>query len=228
MKKLNNKFSVIVFIFVLVITTNFMPISVEAKKKQPKLSDKKIVMTVGKTKQIKIKNVSKKVNWKVIKGSRCIKITKKTGKYKNTIKVKAKKSGKAVIRVKYGKKRYKIKINVVKKTKKNNNMQEEKVVKEVLTEVPQTTEFIDNIKYVTITLDTYGLVEIENVILKMGDIYGDLPIPEVEGYVFNGWFTEPYGEGQQIKETDYCNGNITIYASLIYLGGDLAYEDENY
>lgn len=37
--------------------------------------------------------------------------------------------------------------------------------------------------------------------LKNGDTYGTLPIPDREGYVFDGWYTAPSG-GQQVRDGD--------------------------
>lgn len=47
-----------------------------------------------------------------------------------------------------------------------------------------------------------GICEIESVVLKKGDKYGELPTPEYEGYTFLGWFTEKDGGSQVNPDTE--------------------------
>lgn len=84
-----------------------------AKTKSPKLSKKKMVMTVGKVQKVKLKNVSQKVKWTVAK-KKVVKITKKSGKYNNSIVIKGVKTGSTKIIAKCGKKKYKVKVTVKK------------------------------------------------------------------------------------------------------------------
>ena len=74
-----------------------------------KLSSKKIVLQVGKTKKLKVKNkpAGVKVTWKSSK--------KKVATVSKKGKVKAKKAGKTTITAKVGKKKYKCRISVTKK-----------------------------------------------------------------------------------------------------------------
>ena len=62
-------------------------------------------VTVGKSTVIKLKNNKKKVVWKVTKGTKCVKIIKKS---KTGCTVKAVKSGNAVVQAAIGKKKYKV------------------------------------------------------------------------------------------------------------------------
>lgn len=82
---------------------------------KPKLSKTKITMTVGQSKKLKVKGVSKKqakrIKWKSSK-KKVVTVTK-TGK------LKARKAGKATITVKVGKKKLKCKVTVKKKSKKS-------------------------------------------------------------------------------------------------------------
>ncbi|MFQ9516445.1 MAG: hypothetical protein ACLRZ9_11570 [Eubacterium sp.] len=96
-----------------------MQVSAAAKVK---LSKTKITVTVGKTKTIRLKKVKNKVTWKVSKGKKNIAIKKKTGKYKNTVKIYGKKAGAATLtaRVKGSKKVYKCKITIKKKNTSTN------------------------------------------------------------------------------------------------------------
>lgn len=55
--------------------------------------------------------------------------------------------------------------------------------------------------------------------------YGTLPTPTRTGYTFNGWYTSKT-EGTQVKSSDTCKGNATVYAhwtertaTLIYQNG---------
>ena len=82
---------------------------------KPKLSKTKITMTVGQSKKLKVKGISKKrakrIKWKSSK-KKVVTVTK-TGK------LKARKAGKAVITAKVGKKKLKCKVTVKKKRKKS-------------------------------------------------------------------------------------------------------------
>jgi len=75
------------------------------------LSKKSVTMTKGDTKTIRLKNVSKKVVWKN-SSKKVVRIIEKKGKYKNKIKIKGLRKGKAVITAKVGKKKYKCKVTV--------------------------------------------------------------------------------------------------------------------
>ncbi|MCR5586807.1 MAG: L,D-transpeptidase family protein [Lachnospiraceae bacterium] len=74
-----------------------------------KLSKKKMTISVGESKTLKVKNTSKKVTWKIKSGSGKIKLKNKK---KNSVKIVAKKAGKAVVIAKVGKKKLKCKITV--------------------------------------------------------------------------------------------------------------------
>ena len=82
---------------------------------KPKLSKTKITMTVGQSKKLKVKGISKKrakrIKWKSSK-KKVVTVTK-TGK------LNARKAGKAVITAKAGKKKLKCKVTVKKKRKKS-------------------------------------------------------------------------------------------------------------
>lgn len=87
---------------------------------KPKLSKTKITMTVGQSKKLKVKGISKKrakrIKWKSSK-KKVVTVTK-TGK------LKARKAGKATITVKVGKKKLKCKVTVKKKRKKSTKKKE--------------------------------------------------------------------------------------------------------
>ena len=67
------------------------------------------------TKKIKLFKVGKKVKWKIA-NKKIVSIKQKKGKYKNIIVIKAKKCGKTSILAKVGKKKYKLKVTVLKKS----------------------------------------------------------------------------------------------------------------
>ena len=87
---------------------------------KPKLSKTKITMTVGQSKKLKVKGISKKrakrIKWKSSK-KKVVTVTK-TGK------LKARKSGKATITAKVGKKKLKCKVVVKRKRKKSTKKKE--------------------------------------------------------------------------------------------------------
>lgn len=104
----------IIILFALVLTLLIPGMAAEAKTK-PKLAANKKTMTAGQTYQLKLKGVSAKakVKWKTSKKS-VISIAKKKG---NTVTLKAKKKGTAVVTAIYKKKSYKCKITVKAKKK---------------------------------------------------------------------------------------------------------------
>lgn len=87
---------------------------------KPKLSKTKITMTVGQSKKLKVKGISKKrakrIKWKSSK-KKVVTVTK-TGK------LKARKAGKATITAKVGKKKLKCKVTVKKRSKKSTKKKE--------------------------------------------------------------------------------------------------------
>lgn len=106
--------NIIIILFALVLTLLIPGMETEAKTK-PKLAANKKTMTAGQTYQLKLKGVSAKakVKWKTSKKS-VVSIVKKKG---NTVTLKAKKKGTAVVTATYKKKQYKCKITVKAKKK---------------------------------------------------------------------------------------------------------------
>lgn len=101
-----------------------------AKAKKPALNYKKLTLTVGQKKNLKVKNVSKKTKIKWTSSKKKIVTVTKKGK------IKAKAKGKAVITAKIGKKKYTCKITVKAKTKKAATTNKKTTV---TTNNPQTT-----------------------------------------------------------------------------------------
>lgn len=102
--------------------------SVEAKSLR--LSSKRVTLTVGKSKTIKVRG-AKKVTWKVAWGSKCIRLSNKK---KTSVKITAKKSGSAKIQAKAGKKKLSCRVTVSPKTtvlKMNVNKVDKATVKKV-------------------------------------------------------------------------------------------------
>lgn len=79
-----------------------------AKKKAPKLSTKKVSISVGQKKTIKLKN-GKKAVWSIKSGKKVVSLLKKK---KTSVVVKGKKAGKAVVLAKVGKKKLTCKVTV--------------------------------------------------------------------------------------------------------------------
>lgn len=77
-----------------------------------KLSNTKMTITEGKSKQLRIRNNKKKVIWSITSGKDKIKLTKKS---KNGVQITAKKSGKAVVRARIGNRNYSCRITVKRK-----------------------------------------------------------------------------------------------------------------
>lgn len=85
-----------------------LPSSPAAAKKAAKLSAKKVSITVGQKKTIKLKNAKKAV-WSVKSGKKVVSLSKKK---KKSVVVKGKKAGKAVVIAKVGKKKLTCKVTV--------------------------------------------------------------------------------------------------------------------
>lgn len=66
----------------------------------------------------------------------------------------------------------------------------------------------------TVTFDFKdGVTEAKTVIYESGDTYGTLPAPPTRnGYKFEGWYTQPDGEGTKIETTDTVDADLTLYA----------------
>lgn len=98
-----------------------VPMQAQAKVK---LNKKTAKLEVGKTVTLKMTGTKKKVKWST--SNKKVATVKSAGKQKG--KVSAKKAGKATITAKVGKKKYKCKVTVVKKTKntKQDNQEQEK------------------------------------------------------------------------------------------------------
>lgn len=99
----------------------------QAAKKKVKLSNKKIAVTVGKKKILKVKNTTKKVKWSIKSGKKNIKLSKKK---KKSVVIQGKKKGKAVVLAKIGKKKLTCKITVkpaAKETEEANEPAPEKI-----------------------------------------------------------------------------------------------------
>lgn len=93
-----------------------------AKKKAPKLSTKKVSISVGQKKTIKLKN-GKKAVWSIKSGKKVVSLSKKK---KTSVVVKGKKVGSAVVLAKVGKKKLTCKVTV-------------KAKKPIVTKVPTIT-----------------------------------------------------------------------------------------
>lgn len=88
----------------------------KAEAKAASLSNKRLEVTVGKSKRLKLQNNKKKVNWSILSGKSCIQIK---GKSKSGVTIVGKKAGKAAVRAKIGKKKYICNV-MVKNAKKNH------------------------------------------------------------------------------------------------------------
>lgn len=92
------------------------PAEPAAAAKKVKFNVKKLSLTVGKKKTLKIKNVKKKAKWSIKSGKDKIKLQKKK---KASVVVAAKKAGSEKVQAKVGKKKYVCKVVVKAKTVKN-------------------------------------------------------------------------------------------------------------
>lgn len=108
--KMGKKLAAFIIVFALCLTSVQIP-AAQAASKKTSISKKKLTMTVGQKKTLKLKNNKKKVKWTVTSGKKNIKLSskKKTG-----VKITAKKAGKAKVQAKIGKKKYSCKVTIKK------------------------------------------------------------------------------------------------------------------
>ena len=73
---------------------------------------------------------------------------------------------------------------------------------------------LPEIKTVTVTLDANGgTVSGGKFTRSEGDLLGELPVPQMEGYTFEGWYTEAEGGEKVTAETKVTgSGTVTLYA----------------
>ena len=204
----------LVIVFASVPTASY---SLQAKTKVSVLSSKKIAVTKGKTKTVKLKNATKKVKWKVVSGRKNVKIVKKTGKYQNKIKLKARKKGNAVLVAVHGKKIYTLKVMI---KDKGIVVPEtiEKPKEEPTTKEEETTE---NLKpeYATVTFLGFDGEVACTMEYEKGKPYQAFPsVYSVykEGYSFLGWSEEK--NGKAISRTAICERDVTLWAQYGKVG----------
>lgn len=104
---------VLLCMITLVVRSNVQAKSPTVQTKKPVISEKKLTLEVGKTKTLKMKYISSNVKWTT--SSKKIVSIKASGKKKAICRVTAKKSGKATIKAKVGKKTYKCIVTVKEK-----------------------------------------------------------------------------------------------------------------
>ena len=86
-----------------------IPASEVSAAKKVSLSNKKLTVTKGKSKTLKVKNTKKKVKWKILSGKKYISLKKKG---KVAVSVKGKKKGTAKVQAMVGKKKLTCKVTV--------------------------------------------------------------------------------------------------------------------
>lgn len=102
---------------ILTLCVFFTAASCAEAKTSVKLSAKKLTLTAGSTKVLKLNGTKKKVKFKIISGKSVIKLTRKS---KTSVKIKALKKGSAKVKAVLGKKSYTCALTV--KTKATNNI----------------------------------------------------------------------------------------------------------
>lgn len=105
----------LVLLLIFAMALSLFPQTAYAAKKKVKLNKKSVIVNVGKTVKIKLKNNKKKVKWSVTSGKKNVALSKKK---KTGVTIKGKKAGKAKVQAKVGKKKYVCKVTVKKKSPK--------------------------------------------------------------------------------------------------------------
>ena len=83
--------------------------------------------------------------------------------------------------------------------------------KTVYCEFKPTLEYRTDVKTWTICFDPNGGSDVPDVQVKQGDAITGLPVTIRDGYIFEGWFTEPNG-GNLITPDYIVTGDIVLYA----------------
>ncbi len=142
---------------------------VSAKTKSVKFNLVSVKLEKNDKKTIVLKNVKKKVKWK-IKDGKVIKIEQKKGKYKNKIIIVGKRTGKTTLVAIVGKKKYKLKIQVINKNKRTNKKETRAPVSQTTAKTETTTGLQPETKNEEVTTNTIvGKVECD-VIYRDGKI----------------------------------------------------------
>ncbi|MBO5488228.1 MAG: leucine-rich repeat protein, partial [Eubacterium sp.] len=97
----------------LALLSGILPMDVSMAAKKVTLSNKKLSVTVGKTKTLKLKNNKKSVKWTVTSGKKNVTLKSKK---KTSVKIVGKKKGTAKVQAKIGKKKYVCMVTVKAKT----------------------------------------------------------------------------------------------------------------
>ena len=132
--KIMKKKRLYTMVVILAMLFGILPPNFSMAAKKVKLSSKKLSVTVGKTKTLKLTNNRKKVKWTVTSGKKCITLKSKK---KTSVKIVGKRKGTAKVQAKTGKKKYVCTVTVKTKTttKKNkkSHIDKRKAVLEVYT-----------------------------------------------------------------------------------------------
>ena len=99
----------LVLLLIFAMALSLFPQTAYAAKKKVKLNKKSVIVNVGKTVKIKLKNNKKKVKLSVTSGKKKVALSKKK---KTGVTIKGKKAGKAKVQAKVGKKKYVCKVTV--------------------------------------------------------------------------------------------------------------------
>jgi len=70
----------------------------------------------------------------------------------------------------------------------------------------------------TVDFDVQGGTRmVRSIVREVGDVFGALPVPVRDGFVFEGWFTKPNGQGEQVFSSAVATrpGIKTLYASWV-------------
>ena len=77
----------------------------------------------------------------------------------------------------------------------------------------------------TVTFDSNEGTSVDSIAVEQGKAYGNLPIPERDGYIFLGWYRDPVEvDGTKVTTDTIFESGVdeTLYAHWLYDTGDLA------
>ncbi|MCI8956136.1 MAG: hypothetical protein HFG29_03980 [Eubacterium sp.] len=148
---------ILAIMLTLVLSIAMIPTTSVSAAKKVKLNKTKATIYVGKTVTLKLKNNKNKIKWSS-SNKKVATVTKKG-------KVKGKKIGKAIITAKVGKKKYKCKIIVKRKTTNNNRNNDNITINNINSNTPHKGHSWDNVQVVI--PDTIGDKQTPNTRVKI-------------------------------------------------------------
>lgn len=88
----------------------------------------------------------------------------------------------------------------------------DKALTDIIANTVITAKFTSTVNKYTVTFNSMGGTEkIEPLIISYGDSCGELPIPEKDGFIFDGWYTKEV-DGEEVTNETVITSDVILYA----------------